>query len=504
MIDGAARDLELLSGWLSQTAEIERLGARFQALADGVSAGVAVMTRDRVLYANDHVQRILGRPAADLPTLALAGIFPDPQVRARVRAALRRAWNGTAEDLRAITLSRPDGTTAHVTVAVRPLPRELEPTLLVVADDTRGGVGPAVTRPEGDALRAFGLYLASVANDLRAPLTAYLGHLTLLTRRTDLPEDLREAFEVYRQVTAETLDRFARAMEWGRRVPLVERVDLRAVVEAAIATLENELSSADVGLALDLETVPPIAGNRDQLQLAVEHVIRNAWEALRSRGGAISIRLTTLAGRRVRLMIADDGPGIPDSILPHVFEPFSSTKSITAGMGLGLAIVKDIVRRHQGEVAVQSSTAGTTVTFGFDTIDTADPATFSAIKRTRRRLLLIEDNLAVQETYRMLFEKAGWDVLTATDADQALLAVIRDHVDALLVDVQMAGRDGLAVIEALATWHPELLPRVALHTAYAYEDRVRDVADRYGIALLEKPCAFETLLATLARLAVAP
>lgn len=103
----------------------------------------------------------------------------------------------------------------------------------------------------------------------------------------------------------------------------------------------------------------------------------------------------------------------------------------------------------------------------------------------------------------MLLEKAGWEVLTATDADQALLAVTRDRVDALVVDVQMSGRDGLALVEALATWHPELLPRVALHTAYAYEDRVRAVADRYGIALLEKPCPFEKLLATITRLAEA-
>ncbi len=496
MIEGQARDLELLSGWLSQTAENERLAARFRALAETVTAGVAIMTRDRLLYANPQVARLTGRPPERLPGTPLSSLFPDPAVRARVRAAVRRAWSGSAEDLGVVPVARDDGTARHVAVSLRPLPGELEPTLLVVMDDGAGASQPA-PRPEADTLRAFGLYLAGLANDLRGPLTAFLGHLTLLARRTDLPEDLREAFELYRQVTAETLARFGRAMEWGRRVPLVERVDLRRVIDAAVATFETEVSADDVHLTLEVDQVPPVAGNADQLQLALEHVLRNACEALAGRGGTVRVRLRA-EGRQVIVAVADDGPGVPDSLLPHVFDPFSSTKSITTGGGLGLAIVKDIVDRHQGRVAIESSAAGTTVTFVFDAADETGPG---ARRSARRRVLLVEDNLAVQETYRLLLEKAGWEVLTALDADQALLVVTRDAVDALVVDVQMSGRDGLALVEALATWHPHLLPRVALHTAYAYEDRVRAVAERYRIALLEKPCPFERLLATITRLA---
>ncbi len=491
MIEGPASDLELLSGWLARTAEVERLAARFRTLADSVPAGVLVMTRDRLLFANDHAARLLGRPPERLPTTPLAALVPDPPVRARVRAALRRAWSGAPEDLGVVRIARDDATTCEVAVALRPLPREAEPTLLVVVD----GAGRPAPRVEADPLRAFGLYLAGLANDLRGPLTAYLGHLTLLTRRADLPEDLREAFELYRQVTAETLGRLGRAMEWGRQVPLVERVDLRAVVEAAAATVETEVSTRDVRLVLTLEPVPAVAGSADQLQLAVEHVLRNAWEALLSRGGTIDVTLRASEGRVV-LTVADDGPGIPESLLPHVFDPFSSTKSITTGGGLGLAIVRDVVGRHQGQISIASSGAGTTVTVVFQPAREPD----AAAGPRRPRVLLVEDNLAVEETYRMLLEKAGWEVLTAPDADQALLTVTREPVDALVVDVQMSGRDGLALVEALATWHPQLLPRVALHTAYAAEDRVRAVAERYGLALLPKPCPFQTLAATLARL----
>jgi len=195
--------------------------------------------------------------------------------------------------------------------------------------------------------------------------------------------------------------------------------------------------------------------------------------------------------------VKDNGPGIPDSILPHVFDAFSSTKSITSGLGLGLAIVKDIVHRHQGRVAIESSAAGTTVTFAFDGVG---EVVGQGRRAGRRRVLLVEDNVAVHETYRLLLERSGFEVISAHNADEALLLITRETVDALIVDVQMPGRDGLALVEALANWHTHLLPRVALHTAYAYEDRVRAVADRYGLSLLEKPCPFDRLLETVTRL----
>jgi len=496
--EGKGRELELLSGWLSQTAEIERLSARFTGLAAAVRVGVAVITRQRVLYANDHVARILGRPADGLPSTPLVRLFPAREVRARVRTAIKRAWDGSPEALATVPITRDDGSVCEASLVLRPLTRETEPTLLVVVDDGAGAGWTAGRRPEReDTLRVFGLYLAGLANDLRGPLTAFLGHLTLLTKRSDLPGDLREAFELYRQVTSETLDRFGRAMEWGRRVPLVERVDLQSVINAAVATFETESTPGMVSLELDLTPTAAVAGNADQLQLAIEHVVRNASESLEGRDGTISMTLKP-RGRQVALIVKDDGPGIPDSILPHVFDAFSSTKSITAGLGLGLAIVKDIVDRHQGQVTIDSSSAGTTVTFLFDGVD---EAVGDGRRAGRKRILLVEDNVAVHETYRLLLEKSGFEVVSATDADEALLLITRETVDALVVDVQMAGRDGLALVEALANWHRHLLPKVTLHTAYAYEDRVRAVADRYGIGLLEKPCPWDKLLETVPRLA---
>jgi len=113
----------------------------------------------------------------------------------------------------------------------------------------------------------------------------------------------------------------------------------------------------------------------------------------------------------------------------------------------------------------------------------------------------VDDDANLRELYRMLLEEAGWETFMAGDSDQALQLAATEVIDAILVDVQMAGRDGVAVVEALATWYPHLVKRVALHTGYGSEARVRTIADRYGLPIVEKPCRFPVLLETLQGLA---
>jgi len=487
-------DLDLLSGWLTQQAKVERLSARFRSLAEAVAAAVLVLTPDTVAFANGRARALLRLDSDSLSRAMLRRFFPDPCLRASIRAALSDGWRGREVDLAAVPVTLRDGTPRLLSVSVRPLPDESPPALLAVLTEAGRpeAVAPTGT-PQQDPLRLFGMYLAALANDLRGPLSASLAHLQALTERSDLSADLREAFGLYRAVTEETLVRIAHAMEWGRRSPHYEATDLRDVVNAAVAALKLETFPGKIALGLDLEAVASVPGVRDQLQLAIEHVLRNACEALTPRGGRVDVRLRTVEGRLV-LTVRDDGPGIPPSLFPHVFEPFSSTKSVVTGLGLGLAIVKDIVRRHGGEVAIDSAPGATTVTLAFTRNGQVPTA---AEAPPKRRALIVDDDVTLRELYQVLLERAGWAVATASDSDQALQIAATQAVDAILVDVQMSGRDGVAVVEALATWYPHLVHRVALHTGYAEEARVRAIADRHGLPIVKKPCRFPVLLETL-------
>jgi signal transduction histidine kinase/ActR/RegA family two-component response regulator len=475
--------------------EEERWRARHVTLASQLGVGVAVITRQHdLLYADDRFRQLLGLAPQHASRLSLNRLFPEPAHRDAVERLLAQCWkDARGSSRRGLRLRRPTGSTLSVTLWAQRLALEAEPALqLLLAEG--GSEGPA----SGDQLRAFGLYLAGLANDLRGPLTAYLGHLKLLGDRKDLPENLREAFRLYREVTAQVLARISRTMEWGRRFPVRSPVDLRAIVEAAVATIETSDLPEGAQLSVEAGPVPPISGMADQLQVAIEQLLRNACEALVDRGGTIRVSCTH-SGETVSVSVSDSGEGIPPSILPHIFDPFSSTKGVAEGRGLGLAIVQEITARHDGTVEVRSEPGqGTSVALAFPRLREGE----ARAGRSARGLtvLLVDDDVGIQETYRLLLEHAGYRVVTAMDADEALRQIAAEAPDVLLIDVQLPGRDGVALAEALMKWHPEYLPRSVLHTAYAHEPRVRETARRCGLVVLEKPCDPERLFATLARL----
>jgi signal transduction histidine kinase len=93
--------------------------------------------------------------------------------------------------------------------------------------------------------------------------------------------------------------------------------------------------------------------DRDQLQRVLENLVRNAREAIGEGPGEVRIRLSA-QGREVQIDVEDDGPGIPDRVLPLLFEVFRSGGK-AGGTGLGLAISREIVRAHGGDVVLVST-----------------------------------------------------------------------------------------------------------------------------------------------------
>ena len=174
-----------------------------------------------------------------------------------------------------------------------------------------------------------------------------------------------------------------------------------------------------------------------------------------------------------------------------------SSKSIVAGLGLGLPIVREVASRHGGDVSIRTGDRGTTVTVTLE----VTPRVERAGAPSRRSALIVDDNRDLRRTYQDLLEQAGWDVLLADGVDRALDRLERRTPDAILVDVRMTGRDGLALVEAVALWYPHLLPRLAVVTGYADEPRVRRVAETHGLPVIEKPCPYARLLELVDRLA---
>lgn len=220
-----------------------------------------------------------------------------------------------------------------------------------------------------------------VAHEIKNPLTPIKLSIQHLRRAYD--DRVKDFGAILRQVSdtvlaqIETLSRIASEFSRFGRMPdrQIEALDAREVIREA-----QGLFRQHEGIRFDLELGDRpriINADREEFRRALINIIRNAVQAMEERG-KVTIR-TQADESDVEIRIADTGPGIPDAVRRHLFEPNFSTK--TDGMGLGLAIVKKIINDLGGTVEVESTLGvGTTVVLHLpvaNPADRPDPATAS-------------------------------------------------------------------------------------------------------------------------------
>jgi signal transduction histidine kinase len=170
-----------------------------------------------------------------------------------------------------------------------------------------------------------------------------------------LPPQVREDLAVLER-HARRVARIARGLlSFARSSPGDRRLlDLNQVVEDTLLLLEKQASKEEITVRRSLASdLPPMEGDPNALQQVVLNLLTNARDAMVD-GGEIRIETGIVAGKPgwVRLVVSDNGPGIPLEHLPKIFDPFYTTKA--DGTGLGLSISYGIVREHQGTIDVQS------------------------------------------------------------------------------------------------------------------------------------------------------
>ena len=225
-----------------------------------------------------------------------------------------------------------------------------------------------------EKLSALGRLVAGVAHEMNNPLGIISSRIELMLGEAEgqaFPaqhlEDLRVIHRNVLRVAgvAQALRSFAR-QSTGERRP----VDLNTVVAETLLLVGKPMSTDNVRITTLLDQpLPSLLGDANALQQVLLNLLTNAREALTG-GGDISIQTGRDPARpgRVRLTVTDTGPGIPPEHLPHLFEPFYTTKP--SGTGLGLAVSYGIVQNHLGTIDVHSVAGqGATFTLSFPILE---------------------------------------------------------------------------------------------------------------------------------------
>jgi signal transduction histidine kinase len=205
---------------------------------------------------------------------------------------------------------------------------------------------------QAEKLASIGRLAATIAHEIRNPLTSVKLNIQKVTEDRRLEESEREHLSLSMEGIGQ-IERFIKELlNYARMADLsLDRFPVEQVLEESFKMLQAALSQKGIRVEkIYASGLPPVLVDGDKMRQVFLNVLRNAEEALDA-GGCISVAVDTSgegASRKVRVRISDDGPGIPEKDRDNIFEPFFTTKP--SGFGLGLANARKIVEQHNGTI----------------------------------------------------------------------------------------------------------------------------------------------------------
>jgi CheY-like chemotaxis protein/two-component sensor histidine kinase len=291
--------------------------------------------------------------------------------------------------------------------------------------------------------------------------------------------------------------------------PERQQVRLNHLVREAVELLAYPLRVDNIDVRLDLaEDLPALWADSHQLHQVIVNLITNAHHAMHTGESARRLTIRTrfeAPGARVRLEVADTGPGIPDDVLIRIFEPFFTTKPVGQGTGLGLPLCQGIVESHGGSIRVDSK-PGEGATFRIELPLTKLPAGEAGDASVSiralppgRHILIVDDEPDVAGVLADLLKADGEDIDVVPDGRAALEKIQAGEYDLILCDVRMPRLDGPGLYRALDQSNPKLLQRFVFLTGDTLNPESWEFVQRTEAPCINKPFDFDEVKRVIAR-----
>jgi PAS domain S-box-containing protein len=358
-----------------------------------------------------------------------------------------------------------------------------------------------------------GRLAGGVAHDFNNLLTAIGGYAELLAAsiRPDDPRGADVAAISHATSRAAMLTR--QLLAFGRRQTLRPTLVSPGAVVTGLSSMVRSLTPADI--AVEVRRGPDdgmVLVDRDHLEQALVNLVLNARDAMPG-GGTLTIETDTVRlddgdsrlrppaapGAYIRLTVSDTGTGIAPDVLPHILEPFFTTKPMWEGSGLGLSSVDGFVDQSGGLLVVQT-TVGSGSAFSIyllradarDGLSAGDDPSGPVI-------LIVDDEPGVRAVAARILRGLGYAVIEAGDAEAALSAFDGGaRIDLLVADLVLPGMNGRELARRCARGHPGLA--VLLISGYPADALPLPPDDGPDLPFLAKPFTMEALGAHVRRL----
>ena len=466
-----------------------------------------------VHHVNSALERMFGFSREELLGRDAADVFRSDQQSTRLVDELwkalhdRRSWQGE------LVNRRKDGTLLDSSLTISPI------------FDARGqmthfvGIYRDITERkqmqrqlvQAQKMHSVGTLAGGVAHEFNNLLAGIQGYATLSLREPNLSASVREFLDTIVQLSDRAANLTRQLLAFARKPSLMRSpTDMTKLLEATHTFVQRSLN---IEVALDAEAAPPdepwmALADANQLQQVLVNLALNARDAMpKPQPAPVVFRLyhrvflgempafpqNIPPGDYLVVEVQDRGSGMSPEVMAQALDPFFTTKEVGQGTGLGLPVAFGIMNGHSGTLTIDSEPGkGTCIGLYLPRLPRSVPDPTAANVKVlepevspQRRILVVDDEPAVQDVIRRFLEIAGHQVVCAATGAEALRVLEVEMVDLVVLDWMIPKEEGHTNFTLLRTARPAL--PILLCTGLVQTAQASDLVREGAVGLLRKP-----------------
>jgi two-component system NtrC family sensor kinase len=362
---------------------------------------------------------------------------------------------------------------------------------------------------QSEKMAAVGQLVSGVAHELNNPLAGVMGYSQLLLMNNNLDTKTQSYLNKISKESDRAKNIVNNLLTFARKhKPEKKYLDINTILDQTIELRAYDLKVSNIQVLKTFDPqLPKTMADFNQLQQVFLNIMNNAHQAIQESKGKGEIRIRTeKAGEMIRIILEDNGPGIPEENLNKIFEPFFTTKDVGRGTGLGLSISYGIIQQHGGKIYARSILGqGATFVIELPVLKEEKAATpekkekpKSAVQKIEKKnILAIDDEQSILDILMNALQQEGHQVDVASNGRTGLSKVKASDYDLIITDIKMPDFDGRRFYEEVKKYDEELAKKIIFTTGDLANPETEDFLDRVKQPCIPKPFNLEEVKQTI-------